>query len=418
MKQQRLQEILASHQSTRRYLQKWGSIRRQQLIRITTAEHKELCDNVKLRRLTTFTRSFEYGPNDWLENPDLPQRSQPPKVVDVWLGARSMGSAKSTSDQGEGFTASAEEIEEAMELTDLQTMLYEDVGAFENWVRVKAFELVARTFVKRTKTNLRKAEAVVIGELPKGPDGQPIKCMIMDDITGETRPVQYGDVIQIIQSRSRRHGGTQDDLDELFMEEADDPRPQNDWSAEGSEHRWTDRYRANTNLEQMMLNNGKEPSKKEQYRFMLSRGLHLARKEGDIDKAAFLSLKLEQHMAKFGPTLTGKDNMLLPCNAMPEGVRYMPTDLEFRRSAQEIAAKRNPKNLLALTDEIEQTLRNQFANVQFDEGELIKGYFVTKQEFFASMSEELPKRPKAHAPKAIDWAEIRLPRTRSTPSWF
>jgi hypothetical protein len=326
-------------------------LRRQQFIRVTLDEHRWLCQNRP--NVAKFTRVFEYHDTDYFNDPQM-ESSRPPKVMEIWVGARSLKTVALENDEDTSDSAKrAMEIENAAELTALQTMLYHD----------------ART-------------------------GQP---MIVDDETGEYRPVRNGDVISIVR-------GSNDDLDALFLDEPDDPRQQNDFDAAGTDHKWSDRFQANSGVDE-----------------------------------AFLEFEANHHLPNNHPVCR---EVIVP-----------PDDFFFRSKAQRLVAAAIQKNpalepqLLKLTDEVEQRLRDEYAPVRFEHGELTHGYFVDRREYYAEMEKHYlktqrckPKErpvmlklpsgdkvagftPKAQPPLPVDWELLKksapppAPKPPLNPPW-
>ena len=307
---------------------------REWLPEVSASEHKDLIRDYPA--LAKWTRLQGSGRDDWMDLDPMIQ-AQRPVIREIWVGARSMGCivGESAETESEGLSASQLDQEDAAELTDLQTMLYHDAAT-----------------------------------------GQP---MIEDDETGQWRPITTGDNILIVR-------GSNDNLDALFLEEGDDPRPQSDHESYGTDHKYSDRYRANNGLEENFLN---EPGYK------------------------------------------------LPNSALPEGTRWQPDDLDIRRLAQELAARiisRNPNlepQLLSITDEAESRLRRIAKDLSFDnEGAMVAGHFVTRDEFFGTLEanrmaydaavqryeKDEHGRPKRRdyagvvrkaPPAAMDWEAIR-----------
>lgn len=270
-----------------------GFVQRNRLPLVTVNEHDWLTKNH--RSMAAFTRTFTYRQNEYIEDTSVMAPSRPPKVTEIWVGARSMGciAGESAETETEGLSASQLDQEDSAELTDLQTLLYHDPAT-----------------------------------------GQPL---IEDPDTGEYRPVRNGDCITIVR-------GSNDDLDALFLDEPEDPRQQNDSSACGSDHRWSDRFRANTDLEQSFLNDRR---------------------------------------------------YVLPNSALSEEMRWQPDDFAIRRAAQSLAEKiitRRPEwsdRLLALTDEAEERIRSMADDLAFEDGTMVRGYFVSKDEFFGTIEENV-----------------------------
>lgn len=385
---ERFRQIRDTALQVSKQMKRYGWVRRNTMARVSLAEHKWLCEHKP--GTARFTRCFEYQHNDYVQDVDRPSQSRTPIIREVWVGSRSQAltdvsheiEESTGEDMPAGFKKSQEIQEDAAELTELMALTYDDPIAFEQWLlleKAKRFqELVAM------KPRLRKHRArllLIIEQVIR--KEHPLPLMIEDEF-GEKRPIRPGDVITTAR-------GSNDDLDALFLEEADDPREQNDFSADGSDHRYSDRYRANTDLEE---------------EFLQSR----------------------EHR--------------IPNSAMPEGTRYAPDDMQIRRVAQTRACDiilKNPElsdRILQLADEIEANLRRGIADIRFDqEGKLVAGYFVDRSEFFASMEQNfLNRKPKTQtpctltlasgrkvtgfrsakaAPLALDWNAIRASDARS-----
>lgn len=344
-------------------LNKRGWIQRNKLARITLEEHKWLCEHKP--GIAKFTRTFQYPSSEFIQDSNLMAESRRPIIREVWIGARSQALASNTLDTevedavGEdtpaGFRKSAGDQEDTAEVTELILHTYDDPEAFDRYLAIEVerrwAEILAKKngrYKKYRAIIIPRITAQIIGELPVDKYGVPHKCMIEDPSTGDLRPIRIGDVITTAR-------GSNDKLDELFLEEADDPRDQNDFSAAGADHRYSDRFRANTDMEEAFL----------------------------LDP---------EHR--------------VPNTALPEGTRFTPDDLTIRRAAQERACDlvlRNPSlvsSILALTDEIEGNLRRGVADVRFDqEGKLVAGYFVNRNEYFGSIEEpHLRRKPRSEVP--------------------
>ena len=344
----RLLQIKQIATSCSRFLKKRGWIRRNDMARVTLEEHKWLCEHKP--NMARYTRCFQYQHNEFVQDVDRPAEARTPIIREVWIGARSQALAANTFDteveDGEdlaaGFKKSQGDQEESAEVTEMIMHTYDDPAAFDAYMIRQVDErwqemLARKPRLRKHKTALIKLiKQQILGELPCDKYGTPHKCMIVDDDTGELRPLRNGDIVTVAR-------GSNDDLDALFLEEADDPREQNDFSAAGADHRYSDRFRANTDMEESFLHD--------------------------------------------------RDHRI-PNSAMPEGTRYYPDDMQIRRFAQQRACDlvlRDPSlvsNILALTDEIENNLRRGIADVRFDEnGQLAAGYFVSRSEYFSSIEQ-------------------------------
>lgn len=363
MTNQRLLEIRNSAITSSRYIKKYGYIRRNNLIRVSPTEHKWLCDNRP--NMARFTRAFRYDHNDYVQDVDRATQARPTIIREVWIGSRSSALLDSAAETEEamgddlpaGFKKSQEQQEDTAEVTEIVSMLYENRPAFEAWVEkakiLRFNELVTqKPRLKKHRALLMKCiEKVLMAELPQNKYGEIQYVMVEDEDTGELRPIRPGDVLSVPR-------GSNDDLDSLFLEEADDPREQNDFSADGSDHRYSDRYRANTDMEEEFLHDR---------------------------------------------------TRIIPNTALPDGTRYQPDDMQIRRAAQERACNlilKEPKlenQILQLTDEIEDNLRRGLADVRFDhEGKLAAGYFVNRSEYFACVEQPfLNRKPKTQIPCTI-----------------
>lgn len=310
-------------------LHRYGYIRMNSLPRVTLEEHEWLTKNKP--GIAGFTRTMRYADNMWMNDFDRPSEAQRPTVREMWVGARSLECINLEGQEDDDryiFAGESGESrrrlndlerEDQAELTDLVTLLYHD---------------------------------------PK--TGRP---MIEDPDTGELRPVRAGDLVTIVR-------GSNDNLDSLFMDESDDPRQQNDWGAEGTDHKWSGRFRANTETEYKYLHNSR----------------HAQPNSSD---------------------------------ALPDGIRWNPDDLTIRRLAQAMFEKlleTRPEledQRLKYTDQAEEKIRRMMADFQMDgsTGTIVSGYFVSKSEFFGTIEENLlrPRPTKKAAPNAVDWNKVRLP---------
>lgn len=378
--QQRFNKLFVAARAAKQSLDAKGFIQRNRLPKVTLAEHHWLVKNHP--KMAGFTRTFDYEDDVYLEDTNRMSSARPPRITTVWVGARSLGCVmgETAEHESEGLSASQLDQENAAELTDLQTLLYQDPAGFHEWLeaevtsRLEALRKPAKNVIYR-KAMTRQ----VLKEVPKDLEtGMPLMSMIEDEETGKPRPIRNGDCITIVR-------GSNDDLDSLFLEEADDPRVQNDLSAEGTDHKWSGRFRANTQLEENFL----------------------------TDRS-----------------------YKLPNSAAPEGLRWQPDEFTTRRLAQNLVAKileRRPEwenQILSLTDEAEERIKRMARDLKFDgDGNMVGGYFITRNEFFGTVEsnlmqlererceivkrqfagEERPRQFKRHKapPAPVNWDAIR-----------
>lgn len=363
---------------------RWGAIRRNRLPKITLPEHDWLCKNHP--GLAAFTRCYDYSESEWVEDTDRPSRAQPSTVREVWVGAVNPDATPAQAEQ-----------EEMALLTDLQTELYSNQAAFDQWLDTEVTKflekhrprLVNNQFVR----NKTRRAILLEYPFPRDRDGDPVPAMIEDPQTGELRPIQVGDTLTTARTSN-------DNLDSLYMDEPSDPRMQNDWSAFGSDHRWSDRFAASSGMEDFLVHAGRR---------LNGRGGWRLGNDGRF---------YEDRPSQAG---TWRSVQLMPSSAMPEGLRDIPDDLSVRRSAQRIAERaieRNPDLAgcqSALTDEAEARIRLSYADVRFNEqGDLVSGYFWDKQEYFAEVDRLHARctRPKTKGPAPIDWGSVRAAQSK------
>ena len=348
----RFQQLFTLALQAKRSLDKYGSIKRNKLPQITVEEHHELV--TKHPKMAAFTRCFEYPDNDYVEDTNRMSSSRLPKITEIWVGARSLGciAGESAETESEGLSASQLEQEDSACLTDLQTMLYEDAKAFDTWIEERT-QLFMRDGLSRTK-----AASIITQNLPVDKYGNMLKCMTTDEITGEYRPVQNNDVITVVR-------GSNDDLDALFLEEGDDPRMQNDHGAEGSEHRWSGRFRANTSVEEEFLTNSCK-----------SRSSPLR-----INEPGYRNI------------LTSESRKVMPNSSdSMEDIKWNPNEFEISRLAEAMVEKvlsSKPEwadRALELTDEAKRRIGSIAKDLSFDnEGAMVQGHFISRDEFFGTI---------------------------------
>lgn len=350
----RLLQIRTAALAAQRQMKKKGWVRRNNLPRITLEEDKWLGEHKP--NIKRFTRLFEYQYNEFVQDVDRPSEARRPMIREFWVGARSQSLASGAFDTeveeatGEdlpaGFRKSQGDQEESAEMTELMTLTYDDPEGFEQWLKVEQAHRYQELTTLKPRLRKHRVKLLKIIEQVIRKE-HPLPLMIEDE-WGHRRPICPGDVITVAR-------GSNDDLDALFLEEADDPREQNDFTADGSDHRYSDRFRANTEMEESFLHDR---------------------------------------------------TRVVPNSALPEGTRYNPDDLQLRRMAQERACDlvlRDPSlsnSILKLADEIEANLRRGVADVRFDhEGILVAGYFANRSEYFASVEAPfLKRRPKVQQP--------------------
>lgn len=352
------------------------------------------------------------GQEGWMDTDPMVE-AQKPTIREIWVGARSLRclTAEDTEPQdlrswydkydeeneeneendsveafeyateADGLTISQMEQEDAAEMLDLASMLYEDRPAFERWAAK------IRAEMRKNGFSHKDTREWVEYCTPKNKYGVPLYAMFEDTDTGEYRPIRNGDMLTTIR-------GSNDNLDALFMEEGDDPRVQNDVSAGSTDHRWSDRFRANRNFEQEMLNATRDYARgKWQHSYRLPNS-----------------------------------------NPILKGIRWAPDELTLRRLAQATTERiitRKPEledERQQLTDQAYDRLSAMTKDLRFDrDGAMVQGYFLSKQEFFGTL-EENEREYQAAASQAYDYPvqqtmvegvkvdkKVRRPRTRPTP---
>lgn len=377
MNTQRFNHLFSLAKSAKQSLDARGFLQRNKLPRVTPAEHAWLTKHHPT--MARFTRLFEYDPKEYIEDVNRAASAQRPRVTEIWVGARSLSCipGESAEHESEGLSASQMEQEDAAETTMMQTMLYHDADS-----------------------------------------GQP---MIEDDETGELRPVRIGDIVQVVPSKQmvshRLHwktkkplihmSGLTDDLDQLFLEEGDDPRHQEDMSAYGSDHKWSDRFSANSLLEEEFLSGASKPRRSPVSASDLDRQ-HDARmgKIGKQDATRGLVINNDRYViANSAPSM--------------EDYRPQPDEMAIRRSAQMIAIRMIEKKpewkhrLLELTDQAADYLMSEYRDVRYDdEGAMVDGCFLAKADYFEAVDrnkallDKAVKGPK-RAPSKVDWDKVR-----------
>lgn len=248
MKPERFNHIAGEAVRCKRLLDKRGSIRRNELPKVTFEEHKHLtATNPKVAR---FTRCFDYGPNEWIEDVNRMAPARRPVIREIWVGARSLGCV-GEDDMPEGHQHSQIEQEDQAELTDLVTMLYDNPEAFDAWLEneITARITESRKWGRKWVNNhiiRQHMKRLVLEDCPRhSKTGEVVKCMITDDDTGDLRPVRVGDTLTVAH-------GSNENLDALYMDEPNDPRADDDSLIRDL---LRDRVNPNSDFEQDMLNN-------------------------------------------------------------------------------------------------------------------------------------------------------------------
>jgi hypothetical protein len=361
-------------------------INQSQLVAITPYEHKWLLDH-GYPQATRWTRMVNVTANEWIDCAPFVE-SKFAVVKEFRIGDLSINCLASDSDsESDGLAKSQMAQETEAEITDMLTMLYEDAPAFDEWMkqeitrRLKGVNLDARVPSYRAKTR-----RVILQELPTNIDGKPLKTMIEDEDTGEYRPIRYGDYFQIA-------WGSNEDLDALFMEEGDDPRRQEDVTNEGTDHRWSGRFRSNTQLEEKFLTNS-----------CYSNPAH-ARKRNEWTLGKGTNRK--------------NDRYIVPNTAVPD-LRWSPGPQTLRRLADQIVERNGAQDtqVLPTIDAVEHRLRNIADDLQYSDGALAQGHFITKDEYFATLDHNhhlyercvlTPQgtRIPGARPQPIDWQACR-----------
>lgn len=296
--------------------QQW--LRRNDLPRVTLEEHRWLTTNRP--NMSKYTRTFSYSADEFITSSDLMSESQRPQIHEVWIGARSMAVLPNEDTPAE-FTRTNQLNEDSIENLHL---------------------------------NL---------DYPQNKDGE----YLIEDDDGVPRPIELGDMVTTIR-------GSNDDLDGLYLEEADDPRQQNDLSAEGCEHRWSDRFRCNTDLEHKFLTAPctKQKDKRNDY---------------------VVPHEVEQD-----------------CNWQVDHLAA----LQLAQARVEKILDRHPNLInqrLMLVDEAVEQIDRMMAKIKFsaEDGSLTQGYFLSRAEFWADREAIHFRRklPTTCPPHPINWEQIR-----------
>lgn len=242
-----------------------------------------------------YTQLHQY-PGRWKPSPNAPIRARHPIVREIWLGARSLSSI-GQDELPEGLSASQAEQEDIAELTDLQTLLYQN-PMFEALKALLVFRLARtwyRNIVRRHRSYFTWRRKLKLWRMAVSHAQYHFAhaVIIEDEQTGALRFLQPGDVIQMA-------WGSNEDLDTLYMEE-----PASERSEDDSRRReiLRDQIRANTYTEAKLLEDPTETVNRDNCRtsdgeplFPESMGLPewLSRKEY-FDALETLSRRLNDH---------------------------------------------------------------------------------------------------------------------------
>lgn len=359
---QRLIHIKSAALRAKRSLDRFGSLRRNRLPLVSIFEHKELMRLYP--NLARYTRSFRYDDSVYIDDVNRMGDAKLPTVKEFWVGARSLGCVAS-DELTQQMADNQQAQEDAAELTDLQTMLYHDPVAYDNWVES---EITRRILNERGPSGGRRwgskyvknhiirqhMRAKVMLDVPTDRDGDPVKVMLTDDETGELRPVRNGDMIQYAH-------GSNEDLDALYMDEPLDPRAEDDSRIRVL---LRDQVMPNSDFEQDMLNDRhmRLPSK-EDYR------VH------DEQQLRLMAAVAAEHMIERDP------------------------GLEPRFAAMRFAMYRR--------------LKRQHMAFKQREDQPTEGMFVTPAHIWADAEEHVKRLAAHHArkervkPGPVDWELIR-----------
>jgi hypothetical protein len=366
MNKQRYLQIASLATQAAQRLNRYGSIRRSLLPEVTLTEHHWLI--AKAEHVAGYTRC-PGAPDDWIESTDLPASAKRPVIREIWVGSRSMSSV-GQDDTPEGFACAQDQQEQAAELTELQTVLYQDPIRYEEWVKEEVERIVARAYELSVALDRRLApaqlnEARIVAEAQVRQDSANMG-FIEDPETGEYRPIRNGDIIQIA-------WGSNENLDNLYLEEASDPR-----SEEGSLYRelLRDQIRANSDFEQDLLNDRSivVGSQDDEYA------------ENDLHIRRIAYYKADRVIARE----TAKHGR--------------EPSINWQQSVRDLAVKKT---------------KALHSRVQMDDGKVIAGQFNTakdifdEQEFNIRRLEECIRHNRVkERPKASDWNLLRSVGTR------
>lgn len=357
-------------------LDRYGSTRMNNLAKVTVTEAGWLQANNP--HILPYTRIFDYEDDDYKEDCHRPQRSKRPIIREIWVGQRSLSSLGEESDLPEGMSASTMEQEDSAELSELQTMLYNDEKGFNLWLLKKS---------KQTAAQRGCTMAQIRQRLPKNKYGVPVYAMFTDPETGEYRPIMNGDCIQIAWGSNERFKDTirsaVPDLDALFMEEPSDPRSESDPLMRELTR---DQVRANNSMEEEFLT---EPPM-----------TFWGRRDGTLSRNS--------------PPLGRRQNgYSLPAENLPEGIGSKLDDLQRWRVAHAMVerylespdCKHTLDDYRELADAAFDGLKSRERRIKFnDEGKLVEGQFVNRKDYWDEVEHNLrglEKPIRRAAPKAM-----------------
>lgn len=414
MTTQRFNAIYSAALTAQRSLKSRGWIRRNELPRVSVFEHKWLCD--RHPKVAKLTRSFDYADNEYVEDTGnylLPEAAakrlehrhlfattrnitpaKRPTIREIWVGARSLGCV-GEEELPEGHQRSQAEQEDAAELTDLMTLTYDDPFGFERWMqdeitrRLEAAKRPAKNIVYRKA--MRK---LILREVPTDRQGQPTCAMLVDDESGEYRPVRIGDTL------TKAHGSNED-LDALYLEEPADDRAEEDSRVR---EMLRDRINPNSEFETSLLDG-------------------LPGDHGTSDARALMTTFVPKHEPLRLASRGYEDND-------PGADEHFHDELYLRRVAnyvteQLIARKPKLESMFAeLRDHAFKRIRNAHAKLvtkTVDNGDrmttvVTAGRWLTPKDLWDETESRLRtlERHRANqrhkiAPKAVDWDALRTP---------
>lgn len=318
------------------------AINTSQLPAITLAEHHWLIHNgwANVARWTRASADVE----EWMDTDEFVE-SRTPTIRYIWVGKRSLKAHGDTSDEGEGLTASQEEQEDSAELCDIETLIDRE--------------------------------------------------QFRDPVTDEIRPIQMGDTLEIVH-------GSNEDLDALYLEEGDDPRCQNDWSAYASDHKWSESFGALSHREEEFLHSScftgwKNRNQHEAFLFL-------------TEDTCTPHVRFTREMPRVVPN--SADGY--------EDIRWKPDAHQIKvlaAKATDLWCKRHPEaDPNAIRASVLEHLKAQARDLNTNEGE---GYFIGRSEFFQTLDHHRNDWEHCHVdsisgclrqkrrPAPVDWDEVR-----------
>lgn len=351
MNPERLAHLFSSARDCSRRLRKYGSIRANQLPKISLTEDQWLRDSGHSAWVHC-TRTMDYDENVFKEDVSedcvgkyrsirVSSRARPPQIREVWVGATSLDILDRSSTR-QSFLLALEQ-EASQEMADYAWMLYYDPEF----------------------------------------DGPAID----DPETGERRPVRTGD--SLIMAR-----GSNDDLDALFGDEPTDDRSEND-AFLGELFR--EHIRANNYLEnELNADSGFIKSEKPKL-------------EGTSIVNGYLveNADLARRVSKKGGYVISSDRMI----QLELAHRSKNADLWERASIIAERIEKETKAEVPVRTIVEILLKAE-GKISFnEEHKLTSGYFADRSEYFTQIetnlraTEKILQRPKAR-PLPVDWRSI------------